>query len=125
MCTRTRGPSRLIITVYVDDLVITGHGKEEIPVFKTEMKNIFRMSDLDQLSYYLGIEVSQGPAGITLCQGAYADKLLERNGMLGCNAVVAPMEPHLKMGKESSTPEVNATKYRRIIGGLRYLIHTR
>jgi hypothetical protein len=35
------------------------------------------------------------------------------------------MEPQLKMGKESSAPEVNATEYRRIIGGLRYLIHTR
>jgi hypothetical protein len=31
------------------------------------MKNIFKMSDLGLLSYYLGIEVRQGPAGITLC----------------------------------------------------------
>ncbi|XP_034601376.1 secreted RxLR effector protein 161-like [Setaria viridis] len=29
------------------------------------------------------------------------------------------------MGKESRTPEVNATEYRCIIGGLRYLVHTR
>jgi hypothetical protein len=35
------------------------------------------------------------------------------------------MEQRLKMGKESATPEVNATEYRRTIGGLRYLIHTR
>jgi hypothetical protein len=123
--TRTRGESRLIVGVYVDDLVITGYGNKDILLFKDEMKSIFKMSDLGLLSYYLGIEVSQGPGGINLCQAAYAEKLLERNGLLGCNPTATPMEPRLKMGRESSTPEVNATEYRRIIGGLRYLIHTR
>jgi hypothetical protein len=123
--TRTRGESRLIVGVYVDDLVITGYGNKDILLFKDEMKSIFKMSDLGLLSYYLGIEVSQGPGGINLCQAAYAEKFLERNGLLGCNPTATPMEPRLKMGRESSTPEVNATEYRRIIGGLRYLIHTR
>ena len=91
--------------------MITGHGSEEILAFKGEMKSIFKMSDLGLLSYYLGIEVSQGPAGITLYQGAYTGKLLERSGMQGCNPAAAPMEPRLKLGKESSTLEVNATKY--------------
>jgi hypothetical protein len=123
--TRTRGESRLIISVYVDDLVITGYGNQDILLFKDEMKSIFKMSDLGLLSYYLGIEVSQGPSGIKLCQAAYAEKLLERNSLLGCNPAATPMEPRLKMGRESSTPEVNAPEYRRIIGGLWYLIHTR
>jgi hypothetical protein len=83
------------------------------------------MSDLGLLSYYLGIEISQGPTGITLSQGAYAAKLLDRSGLLGCNRAATPMEHRLKMGKESSTLEVNPTEYRRIIGGLQYLIHTR
>jgi hypothetical protein len=88
------------------------------------MQNVFKMSDLGLLSYYLGIEVSQRPVGITLSQGAYAAKLLERIGFLGCNPTATSMAHRLKMWKESSTPEVNATEYKRIIGGLRYLIHT-
>jgi hypothetical protein len=115
--TRTRNASRLIVGVYVDDLVITGYNNGNIMAFKNEMKNIFKMSNLGLLSYYLGIEVSQGTAGITLCQAAYAGKLLERSGLQGRNPAAAPME--------SSTLEVNATEYMRIIGGLRYLIHTR
>jgi hypothetical protein len=83
------------------------------------------MSDLGLLSYYLGIEVDQGRHGIKLTQRAYADKLLERSGMLGCNGAALPMETRLKMGKQSNTPPVDATEYRRIIGGLRYLVHTR
>jgi hypothetical protein len=47
----------LIVSVYVDDLVISGSKRDEIELFKTEMKNSFHMSDLGFLSYYPGIEV--------------------------------------------------------------------
>jgi hypothetical protein len=41
-CTRkSRGGGRLIISVYVDDLIITGTSKEIITVFKLEMKDNF------------------------------------------------------------------------------------
>ena len=83
------------------------------------------MSDLGTLSYYLGIEVCQGLSGITISQERYALKLLERAGMLGCNPSSTPMEPHLKLLKESTAPPVDATAYRSIVGGLRYLLHTR
>lgn len=123
--TRARGLSRLIVGVYVDDLVITGHNVTDITSFKSEMKQLFRMSDLGLLSYYLGIEVHQGHDGITLRQAAYATKLLERSGMQDCNSALSPMETRLKLSKDSDSPTVNATEYRRIIGGLRYLVHTR
>ena len=58
MC--SRGMSRLVVGIYVDDLVITGISGAEIVVFKSEMKKEFLMSDLGVLTYYLGIEVSQG-----------------------------------------------------------------
>jgi hypothetical protein len=123
--TRSRRESRLIVGVYVDDLIITGYGNDDIMAFKAEMKKVFRMSDLGLLSYYLGIEVHQDDTGITLCQSAYADKLLEHNGMKDCNPALSPMEARLKLSKVSNTPATDATEYRRIIGALRYLIHTR
>ena len=46
--------------VYVDDLIISGLGVNDIRQFKLEMKKKFSMSDLGLLSYYLGIEVKQG-----------------------------------------------------------------
>jgi hypothetical protein len=53
----SKGASRLIVSVYVNDLIITGNSNNEITVFKLEMKRMFLMSDLGLLSYYLGIEV--------------------------------------------------------------------
>ena len=114
-----------MIGVYVDDLIITGTSGDAIADFKRDMMRLFSMSDLGLLSYYLGIEVTQTKAGITLCQSAYAGKLLERSGLGACNPNSLPMEPRLKLSRTSTTPTVDAMAYRRIIGGLRYLVHTR
>jgi hypothetical protein len=125
MCTRGSGTGSLIVSVYVDDLIITGGDAVAVNKFKRQMMNTFRMSDLGLLSYYLGLEVSQGPAGITLRQTAYAAKILEKASMTGCNASATPMEPKLKLLKEGDTPSVDATEYRSIIGSRRYLCNSR
>ncbi|KAF2284335.1 hypothetical protein GH714_020616 [Hevea brasiliensis] len=86
----------------------------------------FEMSDLGLLSYYLGIEVKQNQREITLCQTAYAKKILEKLGMGECNPCQIPMEPRTKMSKfGNGEPSVDETQYRSVIGSLRYLVHTR
>ena len=119
------GKEELVIGVYVDDLIIIGVRAEDIDSFKHEMVAHFRMSDLDALSYYLGIEVRQGKEALTLGQSAYASKLLERSGMAECKPCVTPMEERLKLTKASIAAKVDATLYRSIVGGLRYLVHMR
>ncbi|KAF8697536.1 hypothetical protein HU200_035869 [Digitaria exilis] len=103
--TRTRGGSRLIVGVYVDDLIITGHSINDMNNFKGEMK--------------------EDTSGISFRQTAYATKLLERAGLIDCNPALSPMEHRLKLSKKSTTSVTDATEYRKIIGGLRYLVHTR
>ncbi|WVZ73864.1 hypothetical protein U9M48_022122 [Paspalum notatum var. saurae] len=123
--TRRAEHGQLVVGVYVDDLVITGASKKEIEAFKAQMKKTFRMSDLGLLTYYLGIEVEQRKDGITLCQSSYAHKLLERSGMGECRPNKTPMEEKLKLSKDSKAGKVDATSYRSIVGGLRYLVNTR
>jgi len=95
--TRGKDRTRLLLGVYVDDLVITGACTNTIAAFKEEMCQRFKMSDLALLSLYLGIEVSQQPGLITLKQSAFAVKLLEKAGMTDYNQVHVPMEPRLKL----------------------------
>ena len=125
MYTRGRGAERLIVGVYVDDLIITGGDADAVKKFKAQMLRTFRMSDLGLLSYYLGLEVTQGAHGITLRQSAYAAKILDKGGLTGCNASATPMEMKLKLLKEGTTPAVDATEYRSLIGSLRYLCNSR
>ena len=111
--------------MWMTDLIVTGARTEDINSFKREMAARFRMSDLGALSYYLSIEVRQGKEELTLGQNAYASKLLERSGMVECKPCVTPMEERLKLTKASSTAKVDAILYRSIVGGLRYVVHTR
>ena len=117
--------SFLLVGVYVDDLVITGTSLTEIEEFKRQMCQLFQMSDLGRLSYYLGIEVEQGDGVITLKQQSYAGKILEVAGMSDCNSCTTPMECRLKLIKEDGGKPADATLYRRVIGSLRYLVNTR
>jgi len=93
--------------------------------FKAAMKDRFEMSDLGRLCFYLGVEIRQDAKGIMLCQSNYAQHILELGNMQGCNPAATPMEEKLKLSRESTAEEVDATLYRRLMGSLRYLVHTR
>ncbi|GJT98735.1 putative RNA-directed DNA polymerase [Tanacetum coccineum] len=123
--TKKEGENILIIGVYVDDLLVTGNCHKSIQDFKKDMKAKFEMSDLGPLTYYLGIEVSQKETGITLKQEAYARSILSKTRMIDCNPTKSPMEHKLKLTKDGEGELVNPTEYRSIVGGLRYLTHTR
>lgn len=115
----------LIVGVYVDDLIVTGSSEKGILEFKKRMKQLFDMSELGLLSYYLGIEVHQGKNNIMLSQQGYARKILKLAGMEECNSSKYPMEAKLKLTKDEQGESVNATNYRKLVGRLRYLVHTR
>ncbi|GJU43349.1 ribonuclease H-like domain, reverse transcriptase, RNA-dependent DNA polymerase [Tanacetum coccineum] len=123
--TRTERDSILLVGVYVDDLIITGTPKKEIDKFKDQMKEIFEMSDLGLLAYYLGIEVTQSGGDISIKQSAYARKILKEAGMLESNETLIPMDPGTRLTKTTEGTMVNSTDYRSLIGCLRYLLHTR
>uniref|UniRef100_I1R322 Reverse transcriptase Ty1/copia-type domain-containing protein n=1 Tax=Oryza glaberrima TaxID=4538 RepID=I1R322_ORYGL len=122
---RGNGGNALLVGVYVDDLVIIGTKDTEVAAFKEEMKATFQMSDLGPLSFYLGIKVHQDDSGITLRQTAYAKRVVELAGLTDCNPALTPMEERLKLSRDSTAEEVDATQYRRLVGSLRYLTHTR
>ena len=51
MYKRGEGRDRLLVGIYVDDLLITGADEEVIAEFKLQMKELFKMDDLGLLSY--------------------------------------------------------------------------
>ncbi|KAL9259787.1 Retrovirus-related Pol polyprotein from transposon TNT 1-94-like protein [Drosera capensis] len=122
--TRGEGSAALIVGVYVDDLIVTGGNSREVKLFKQQMMTEFEMSDLGLLSYYLRIEVEQKKGQINLKQSAYAKKIVTiRDDKV--QATKYQMEPKLHLHKDLEGVPVEATVYRRIVGCLRYLLHTR
>jgi hypothetical protein len=121
---RGEGATTVIIGVYVDDLIVTGGDRAEIMSFKKQMTSEFDMSDLGVLSFYLGLEVEQQKDYITVRQTSYAKKVLTQFGMGDCNLTRVPMDPGTKLDADKQGEKVDATEYRKIIGCLRYLLHT-
>jgi hypothetical protein len=108
---RGNGGNTLLVGVYVDDLVITGTKNADVVAFKEEMNATFQMSDLGLLSFYLWIEVHQGDSRITLRQTAYAKRVVELTGLTDCNSALTLMEGRLKLSRDNTTEEVDATQY--------------
>jgi hypothetical protein len=77
------------------------------------------------LSFYLGIKVHQGDSGITLRQTAYVKRVVELAGLTDCNSALTPMEERLKLSRNSTTEEVDAMQYQRLVGSIHYLANTR
>ena len=67
----------LIVSIYVDDMLVIGSKIELIQRFKDEMEKIFEMTDLGVMKYFLGMEVLQSSDGIFICQQKYISDILK------------------------------------------------
>jgi hypothetical protein len=58
----------LLISLYVDDLIITGNVEKLIDEIKEQLSQVFKMKDLGELHYYLGLEVWRNASQNFVCQ---------------------------------------------------------
>ena len=56
---RNGAETQLIVSLYVDDLLVTGGDKFMLADFKAKMKEMFEMSNLGLMTYFLEMEVNQ------------------------------------------------------------------
>jgi hypothetical protein len=120
-----RGNGVLVVLLWVDDLIITGTA-ELVKAFKAAISAHYKMKDLGQLKWILGMQVIQDEAAGTLeiVQTAYIDQLLERYGMANCSPVSTPMEGQLKRLERDDPavlPEPDRKRYMSIVGAVLYL----
>ena len=51
------GNDILIVSLYVDDFLVTGNNRNLVDKFKKEMMQEFEMTDLGLMTYFLSMEV--------------------------------------------------------------------
>ena len=56
----------IYLTVYVDDIVITGSDRDDIRRLQQHLFNHFQTKDLGKLKYFLGIEITQSNSGVVM-----------------------------------------------------------
>jgi hypothetical protein len=122
--TKKVGSHLIILVLYVDDLILTDSDSKFLNHVKTSLKKKFEMTDLDFLHYFLGLQVLQNNEGIFLYQSKYACDLLCRFHLDDCKPTPSPFQSGVKLVSTCTSPEVDATLYRQLVGSLLYLTHT-
>ena len=88
---KTKG-ALISLLVYVDDILIASDNKATMDELKVMLDQKFKLKDLGELKYFLGLEVARSAQGINLCQKKYTLELLSDTGMLGSKPLKTPME---------------------------------
>jgi hypothetical protein len=109
----------MIICLYVDDLLITGSKASEIEVIKGKLKSEFEITDLGELSFFLGMEFLKANSGIVLHQKKYIGELLEKSEMNDCKVVKNPSETNSKLDARSDMETMDSTMFRQMVSSLR------
>ena len=74
----------LMVSLYVDDLLVTKSNMKQIDVFKREKEDVFEMTDMGKMTFFLGMEVKQKENEIFICQQKYAKEILKKFNMEKC-----------------------------------------
>jgi hypothetical protein len=89
------------------------------------MSSKFQMSMMGQMSFFLGLHISQNPSGIFINQAKYASDILKKFGFNSSDTVDTPMVERSKLDDDSVGVTIDQTKYRSMIGSLMYLTANR
>ncbi|GKV33035.1 hypothetical protein SLEP1_g41587 [Rubroshorea leprosula] len=98
--------SQLILSLYVDDLLLTRNDLKSLEQFKKVMMQEFAITDLGETKYFLGLEVQQLSKGIFICQRKYALDILKKFEMENCKPVATPLVQYEKLSKDDQETKV-------------------
>eukprot|EP00253_Pinus_taeda_P025648 PITA_25648 len=83
------------------------------------------MSMIGELSFFLGLQITQSPRGVFISQSKYLKETLKKFGMEDYKPISTPMTTGCKLCKEDATPQVNQTEYKSMIESVLYLTASR
>ncbi|GKC15824.1 retrovirus-related pol polyprotein from transposon TNT 1-94 [Tanacetum coccineum] len=119
------GKHTLHVQIYVDDIIFALTDPTDCDHFSTKMSSKFQMSMMGQISFFLGLQISQNPRGIFINQSKYANDILKKFDLHKSDPVNTPMVERTKLDEDLLGIPINQTQYRSMIGSLMYLTASR
>jgi hypothetical protein len=122
---KSENESKVIIIVWVDDLIVAANDLNTVNEIKCSLSHKFKMKDLGQLSWFLGIEFKFEDACIKMNQTKYLEAILLRFKMTDCNPKSIPCDINVNKNNTDSIDSkdlVDPKLYREIVGSLIYVM---
>ncbi|GJU23308.1 retrovirus-related pol polyprotein from transposon TNT 1-94 [Tanacetum coccineum] len=124
-CAWKAGHDILLVQIYVDEIIFASTNPAMCDEFAKIMNSKFKMSMMGQITFFLGLQISQSPRGIFINQSNYALEIIKKYGMLSSDPVDTPMVDKSKLDKDLQGSPVDLIHYRGMIGSLMYLTSSR
>ncbi|GJT95946.1 putative ribonuclease H-like domain-containing protein [Tanacetum coccineum] len=115
----------LLVQIYVDDIIFGSTKKSLCTEFEKLMHKKFQMSSMSELTFFLGLQVSQKNDGIFISQDKYVDGILKKFGFSTMKTASTPIETSKPLMKDENVEDVDVHLYRSMIGSLMYLTSSR
>ncbi|GJT18538.1 putative ribonuclease H-like domain-containing protein [Tanacetum coccineum] len=115
----------LLVQVYVDDIIFGSTKKKLCTEFEKLMHKKFQMSSMGELTFFLGLQVTQKDDGIFISQDKYVDEILKKFSFSTVKTTSTPMETSKPLLKDAKAKDVDVHLYRSMIGSLMYLTSSR
>jgi hypothetical protein len=89
------------------------------------MESEFQMSMIEELTFFLGIQVKQTKQGTFMHQAKYTNELMKKFNMAELKPVSTPMSSAASLGPDEDGEAVDQREYMSMISSLLYLTATR
>jgi len=111
------------LLVWVDDILVTAQGEEQIAKVKAHLTAKFDMWDLGPATYFLGMELSRDreARSLKLTQKKPTGELINRYGLADACARSMPLAAREKLRKEGKPLDTMRFAYSKCVGSLFYL----
>ena len=112
------------LVFHVDDVLFSFGSDDTGQDFKTALLSRFDGTDDGPVRTFVGVDFHRDEYHTYISQEALVTQLLEAHGLLACNSVATPMEPHtLLTAQTDADPQgpVDVHAYQQIVGTLLYL----
>ncbi|GJZ37021.1 retrovirus-related pol polyprotein from transposon TNT 1-94 [Tanacetum coccineum] len=115
----------IIVQIYVDDIIFGSTCQNLCDEFSKIMHDEFEMSMMEELNFFLGLQIKQMKDGIFFNQSKYIKEMLKKFGLEDSKPTKTPMSTEIKLTKDDEADSVDSTKYRGMIGSLLYVTASR
>ena len=110
-----------MISIYVDDLILLADLLEEMMQLKHQLSTMFKMTNMGNLSYCLGIGVRQGEGWLQIQQRHFLLNIVKRFGLEDAHPVATPADVSVTLEADDGVSKlVDQQNYQQIIGSLLY-----
>jgi hypothetical protein len=120
-----QGTDTLLVQIYMDDIIFSGSSHALVAKFADTTSREFEMSMMDELTFFLGLQIKQTHEETFVHQGKYTKDVVKKFDMGEAKPLSTPMSTTMALDEDKEGEVMDQKEYQSMIESLLYLTVTR